>query len=238
MEMTMTDQKRMGLAKIWFLCLLAVTSAAGARDSSIPKDLNDKKWLQFMEVYGFKTEHFSNKLPLLAADLSLNPADQQEVANLFSDHSDEKFMSRVASSPGIRGSSQDASLDPAQSKAKQNEYYAMEDQADAGPAETLGQVRLVRERLGPKDADFLFWFYVEKLIDQEEQKAYEQNKGYSADELTEKILTQLTLTPEFMDFKARKRAALGSDSLVEAYFSGWRLSIEKRVLLQGRLAKR
>ncbi len=229
---------RTGMSIFLFGCLLALMPVSGSQNSLILNGVSDAKWLRFMETYGFKTVSFSDKLPLLAEDLDLSSKDEQEVANLFSDHGDEKFMSRMASSPGIRGSSQDASLNASQSKEKQTEYNAMEDQSDDGPAETMDQVRLVRERLGSKDADFRFWFYVEKLIDQEEKEAYQKNKGYSADRLTEKILTDLTLTPEFKDFKYRKKIELVTDEKVGSFLSGWRLSIERRVLLQGRLAKR
>ena len=209
-----------------------------AQRSSIIEGVTDAKWLQFMDAYAFKIEGIQEKIPLLARELGLSLDDQQAVKDLFADHEDEKLMSRVATSPGIRGSSQDGSLDKVQSKEKQKNYMAMEDEAADGPSETLKQVGFVRGRLGSRDEDFRFWFYVEKFIDQEENKVYHHDQNYSVDQLSETLFKEIVRTQEFKDFKARKMTSFQSAGKVAAYLSGWRSSIQERVLLQKRIAKR
>jgi len=208
-----------------------------AQNSSIVEGVTDAQWLQFMDDHAFKMTGFKAKLPLLALELNLSAADQQEVKNLFSDHGDEELLSRMATSPGIKGSSQDEKLDADQTKSKNSNYIEMEDKADDAPAETLDQVKVVRRLLGSKDSDFRFWFYEEAMIDQAEDDAYRHHHDYSTDALTASLLQKMELTQEFKDFKARKLEFIHSDQKAEAYFSNWNRLVERRVLLQRQLAR-
>jgi len=211
------------------LCLAPLVRA---ENSSVIEGVTDAQWLKFMENHAFKMEGLKAKMPILAEELRLTASDQQEVKNLFSDHSDEALLSRVATSPGIRAGRQDVDLNASQSKAKQSNYNAMEDNADDAPAETLNQVKMVRDRLGSRDSDFRFWFYEEEMIDQAEDQAYHKDHDYSAGEATAGLLMKLEQTQEFKDFKARKLALIHSDQKVAAYFANWKRLISRRVLLQ------
>jgi hypothetical protein len=221
-----------GLRTFFFLLFLSSVSLVEARDSTILAEATDTQWLKFMADNAFKLEGLQSKLPLMADELHLNASDLQEVDNLFSDHGDEKLLSQMATSPGIRGSSQDESLNKAQSETKKDNYLEMEDNAADAPAETLREVRIVRNRLGHRDMNFRFWFFEEGMIDQAEKKAYDHDHNYSVDELGDSVIEAIKETQEFKDFEERETLLIRDDQKVENYFSNWRRSIEKRITLQ------
>jgi hypothetical protein len=228
----MNLKKWAGLLFGGFCLFLFSTSLSLAQSGSIAGDVTDSQWLKFMANKAFNLKGLHYKMPLLAGELNLKPGELQEVKNLFSDHGDEKLLSQMAASPGIKGKPQDRSLSDSQRKTKNEDFNEMEDSAAAAPAKTLDQVKLVRTMLGLRDMDFRFWFFEEGLIDGAEDRAYHQDPHYSPDQLTQSIIQSIEETQEFKDFKSRKMAWLHSVEKVDGYLAAWRTWLGKRVLLQ------
>jgi hypothetical protein len=206
-------KKRFGFLFSVF-CFLSLTQLTGAQSSSIAGTVTDQQWFQFMAVNAFDLPGLEIKMPLLVGELNLNADEQQEIENLFSDHSDEDPLSQM-DAPGQRSSA-----------------AATEENMDQDPVQILQQVRLVRRLLGGRDLDFRFWFYEETLIDSGEDSAYRENQNYSADELADNLLRSIEQTQEFEDFKNRKILYFHSADRVINYLTDWEASFERRVLLQ------
>jgi hypothetical protein len=229
----MNVKKLSGFLFSVFFIFLFSNSMSWAQSSSIAENATDSQWLKFMVGQAFNLKGLHYKMPLLAGELTLTASELLEVKNLFSDHGDEKLLSQMATSPGIKNRPQDRALSDSQMEIKNADYNAMEDSADEAPAETLSQVKMVRRLLGSRDMDFRFWFFEEGLIDKAEERAYHQDPQYSPDQLTQSLVNTIEKTQEFKDFRSRKMALLQSGDKVDSYWLTWRAWLGKRVLLQG-----